>query len=375
MVDGRQSLDAVAVAMITAGPAAISVLFIGQREKEDFVKQRWCRKNGTRVPLIVLALCTLLPFTGACQDTAPLLLAQTIPLPHVGGRLDHMAIDLKGRRLFVAALGNNSLKVVDLLSGKQSRSIAALAEPQGVLYLPDRGVICVTNGGDGSLRIFDGLTLALVDTVKFSDDADNIRYDETKKDIYVGYGSGALSIVDPKSKKRIADIPLSGHPESFQLEESGARVFVNVPSVNHVAVIDRTKQAVIATWPLAGARANFPMALDERGKRLFVGCREPARMLVYDTVSGRTVASLHIGRDADDIFFDSASRRLYVSSGEGFLHVFQQADSDRYRTLAKIPTAAGARSCLFVPEEGRLYLAVPRSGKRQAEIRVYIVRS
>jgi hypothetical protein len=326
------------------------------------------------VPFVVLALLIQPPLTGQCQDTAPLRLVQTIPLPHVEGRLDHMAIDLKGRRLFVAALGNNTLEVIDLPSGKRVRSVGALAEPQGLLYIPELNLVFVTNGGDGSLRIFDGQTLALVDTVKFSDDADNIRYDETKKEIYLGYGRGALAIVDAKSKKRIADIALSGHPESFQLEESGARVFANVPSANHVAVVDRSKRAVIATWPLDGARANFPMAFDEPGKRLFVGCRKPARVLVYNTASGKIVAGLDIGRDVDDIFFDSASRRLYASSGEGFLHVFQQADSDRYRTVGKIPTATGARTCLFVPKQGRLYLAVPRSRERQAEIRVYTVK-
>jgi DNA-binding beta-propeller fold protein YncE len=343
-------------------------------EKEDVMEQRRCGKNETKVSLLLLGLCILLPLTGRCQDTAPLLLVQTIPLPHVEGRLDHMAIDLKGRRLFVAAHDNNTLEVVDLISGKQSRSIAALAEPQGVLYLPDTGVIGVTNGGDGSLRIFEERTFALVNTVKFSDDADNVRYDEAKKDIYVGYGRGALAVVDPKSNKQIADIPLSGHPESFQLEGSGTRVFVNVPSANHVAVVDRSKRAVIATWPLAGNGANFPMALDEPGKRLFVGCRKPARLLVYDTVSGKSVTSFDIGRDADDIFFDSASRRVYVSCGEGFLHVFQQADESRYRTIAKIQTTAGARTCLFVPKQGRLYLAAPRSRERQAEIRVYTVK-
>jgi DNA-binding beta-propeller fold protein YncE len=339
------------------------------------MEQRRCGKNETKFSLFVLALCILLPFTGACQDTVPLLLVQTIPLPDVEGRLDHMAIDLGSRRLFVAAVANNTLEVIDLPSGKRVRSVGALAEPQGLLYIPELNLVFVTNGRDGSLRIFDGQTLALVDTVKFSDDADNIRYDETKKEIYVGYGSGALAIVDPKSKKRIGDIPLSGHPESFQLEESGTRVFINVPSANHVAVVDRSRRSVIATWPLAGARANFPMALDERGQRLFVGCREPARVLVYDTASGKIVAGLDIGHDVDDIFFDSASRRIYASSGEGFLHVFQQADSDRYRTVGKIPTAAGARTCLFVPKQGRLHLAVPRSGKRQAEIRVYILKS
>jgi DNA-binding beta-propeller fold protein YncE len=342
--------------------------------REEIMKWQLRGRNKTIASITMRALLILFPLAVQCQDTPPLQLVQTIPLTRVGGRLDHMAIDLKGHRLFVAALGNNTLEVVDLLSGKHSRTIGGLTEPQGVLYIPDADTIFVTNGGDGSLRIIDGQTLALIDTVKFSDDADNIRYDEAKKEIYIGFGRGALAIVEAKSKRRIAAIRLSGHPESFQLEEAGTRVFVNVPSANQVAVIDRSKRAVIAAWPLAGAKANYPMAFDERGRRLFVGCREPARVLVYDTDSGKSVTSLDIGRDVDDIFVDSASRRIYVSSGEGFLHIFQQSDGDRYRSVGKIPTAAGARTCLFVPQEKRLYLAVPRNGTRQAGIWVYEVK-
>jgi DNA-binding beta-propeller fold protein YncE len=323
--------------------------------------------------VLMLLLC-LYPITAWSQENVSALrLAQTMVLPNVKGRIDHLAIDLEKQRLFVAALGNNTLEVIDLAAGKWGRSAGGLTEPQGLLYLAEPNRVFVTNGGDGSLKILDGQTLAPTGNVKFPEDADNIRYDQTRRQLYVGYGSGALGIVNPDSGKRVGDIPLSSHPESFQLEATGSRIFVNVPAANQVAVVERDKRTVIATWPLGSARANFPMALDETGHRLFVGCREPAKVLVYDTTSGKITASMDVARDIDDIFFDSALKRLYLSCGEGFLHVFQQLDTDNYFAIQKLHTAAGARTCLFVPEHRRVYLAVPSRSKQPARINVYDV--
>ncbi|MGE5444826.1 MAG: YncE family protein [Ignavibacteriales bacterium] len=181
--------------------------------------------------------------TGAqAQDTVPLRLIQTIPLPNVGGRIDHLAVDIKGQRLFIAALGNNTLEVLDLRAAKRIHSITGLHEPQGVVYIPEVKKIFVANGGDGRLEIFDSDSFKLINSVKFSDDADNIRYDAVTKHIYVGYGDGALGIIDAKSGKHIGDIKLEGHPESFQIENPGTRVFVNIPAANHIAVVDREKR-------------------------------------------------------------------------------------------------------------------------------------
>jgi DNA-binding beta-propeller fold protein YncE len=305
------------------------------------------------------------------QGTASLRLVRTIPLPNVEGRIDHMAIDLKIQHLFVVALGNNSLEVLDLHAGKQIHRIGGLKEPQGVLYIPELKRIFVANGGDGSCNIFDATSFAMVDSLKFSSDADNVRYDRVNRHVYVGYGNGALGIIDASNWKRIGNVQLAGHPESFQLEEAGPRIFVNVPTANHIAVVDRSKLTVIATWLLVGCEANFPMALDETKHRLFIGCRQPPKIIVYDTESGMEVSRLVIVGDIDDIFYDSVRKRIYASCGEGLLNVFQQNDPDQYTALSRIPTAAGARTSLLVPEQGRLYLAVPHRKEQQAEIRVY----
>jgi hypothetical protein len=146
---------------------------------------------------------------------------------------------------------------------------------------------------------------------------------------------------------------------------------VNIPTAQKIVVVDRDKRGTIASWPTAGAKANFPMAIDETHHRLFVGFRKPAKLSVFDTETGRVIANLDSSGDADDIFYDGSRRRVYVSGGEGFFSIFQQADADHYSPLAKIPTAAGARTSLFVPELNRLYVAVPHRGGQRAEVRVY----
>ena len=332
------------------------------------------KRNLKRIDIwfcLILTIALLFVVKAHTQTITPLRLVQTIPLPDVEGRIDHMAIDLKGKRLFVVALGNHSLEILDLQAGKHIYRIRGLKEPQGVVYIPELNKIFVTNGGDGSCEIFDGDSFRLIGIIKFSDDADNIHYDPRTKHIYVGYGNGALGTIDASSGKHIGDVRLAGHPESFQLEETRPRIFVNVPTANHIAVIDRSKHALIATWPLVGARSNFPMALDETNHRLFIGCRQPPKIMVYDTELGKEITRMDIAGDIDDIFYDAAHKRIYASCGEGFLNIFQQNDANNYSIIAKISTAAGARTSLFVPEQGRLYIAIPHRNDRRAEIRVY----
>lgn len=193
------------------------------------------------------------------------------------------------------------------------------------------------------------------------------------KRLFVGYGGGALAAINASDGKVAGEAALAAHPESFQLERSGSRVFVNVPSADQIAVVDRAAMKVIATWPVTGAKANYPMALDEANHRLFVGCRRPAKVLVYDTSTGKETSSFDIVGDTDDLFYDSVRKRLYVSGGEGFIDAFQD-EAGRFSRLAHVATAAGARTSLFVADQSRLYLAVPHRGAQKAEIRVYEVR-
>jgi DNA-binding beta-propeller fold protein YncE len=300
-----------------------------------------------------------------------LRLAQTIPLPNVEGRIDHLSVDLKNKRLFVAALGNDTLEVLDLSAGKVIQTISDLSEPQGVLFIPELNKIYVTNGGSGVCQVFDGDSFKPIGRIEFSGDADNLRYDPDTKSIYVGYGNGALGIVDTVSQTHMGDIELDGHPESFQLAQSAPSIFVNIPSANQIAVVDRIKRTVIAIWSLEDAKANYPMALDESHHRLFVGFRQPAKLNVYDTKSGNMVVSLDSVGDVDDIFYDAMRQRIYLVGGEGFIDIIEQADANHYQLLTQVSIAPGARTGLFVPELNQLYVAVPHRGNQQAEVRIY----
>lgn len=325
-------------------------------------------KTFLNVLLLVLAIRGV---DVQAQESSALRMVQTIPLPNVEGRIDHMAVDVKGQRLFIAALGNNSVEVLDLNAGKHFKSIRGLHEPQGVGFVSEFNKIFIANGKTGACDILDGSSFERIKSVKFPDDADNIRYDANGQRVYVGYGSGGLGIIDAKNGDHIGDIRLDAHPESFQLEKSGPRIFVNLPDSKKIAVVNRETGAVITTWATAGAMANFPMALDETHHRLFVGFRKPAKLTVFDTDSGKIFANLDSVGDADDIFYDSSRKRIYIAGGEGFLSIFQQLDPEHYQPVAKIPTAAGARTALFVAEFNRLYLAVPHRGSQRAEVRVY----
>jgi len=299
---------------------------------------------------------------------ATLRLINSIPLPRVRGRIDHMAVDLKGQRLFVAALGNNTLEVIDLRKGERVASISGFDEPQGLIYMPDSGRVFVANGGDGTVTFLDGDSLKPSKTVRLGGDADNVRYDPTRGRVYVGYGAGALAVLSTEGE-RVGDVPVGGHPESFQLD--GNRIYVNVPSRREVAVVDADKLKVTESWSVSIADANYPMALDAAHHRLFVGARRPPRLLVYDTGTGKLISNVEAGGDSDDIFYDGGRGRIYASFGEGALFIYEPVDADHYRLAEKVPTAAGARTALFAPELGRLFVAVPSHGNRTAEIMMY----
>jgi DNA-binding beta-propeller fold protein YncE len=291
----------------------------------------------------------------------------------VEGRIDHFAFDAAGERLFVCALGNNTVEVLDLRKGERVHSIAGLGAPQGIAYIPELDRLFIANDKGGICRIYDGKSFQVLGQLDFKDDADNVRYDETTKKLYVGFGSGGIAVVSAWDGKQIGSIKLSAHPEAFELEKQGKRIFVNVPNARHVALIDREKGEVIKTWKTDLAFGNFPMALDEANHRLFVGCRLPSKLVVLNTESGDVVAKINISGDPDDVFYDDRRHRIYVICGAGKIDIIEQTDANIYKALAKIDTASGARTGLFVPERDTLFIAVPHHGSQKAEIRAYRV--
>ena len=319
--------------------------------------------------IVALVFCYTLATVSA--QTAPLQLKQTIALPGVEGRIDHFALDVAGERLFVCALGNNTVEILDLRKGERIHSITDLGAPQGIAYIPELNRMFVANDKGGICKIYDGKSFQAVGELDFKDDADNVRYDSATKQIYVGFGGGGIAVVNAPDGKQIGSIKLSAHPEAFELDKTSKRIFVNVPNSRHVAVIDRDKSEVVATWKTDLAFANFPMALDEANHRLFVGCRLPSKLVVLNTESGDMVAKIDISGDPDDVFYDNKRHHIYAICGAGKIDIIEQADANTYKALTKVDTASGARTGLFVPERDNLFVAVPHRGSQQAEIRRY----
>lgn len=324
----------------------------------------------TRSFYILLGLILTI-VSGTSKAIATELIA-TIPLTGVKGRIDHLSADPARHRIFIAALGNDTVEIIDTQSNER-RTISGLREPQGVAYLPDSDRLFIANGGGDRVDVVDVASLSVLRRIGDMADADNLRYDVAARKIWVGYGRGALRMLDAASGESVDAISLPGHPESFQLERSGSRIFVNVPNARKVIVVDRLRRKIVGQWDTPDASANFPMALDEQGHRLFVGTRSPPELLVYDTESGNVTARLAIAKDTDDLFFDREHARVYVVCGDGKVNVFRREAPDRYAMVETIETAPRARTGLLVPEEGRLYVAAPAVGKTSARILVYRV--
>ena len=304
----------------------------------------------------------------ASAEPAPLAELQVIALPGVQRRIDHLAVDPAGKRLFVAALGNGTLEVLDVDAGKRITTIRGLQEPQGVAYvaLDHRIVVAMRKG---AVAAFDDDKYKRTATLPNTGDADNLRYDATGKQLWLGYGEGAVAAIDPASLKLGDTIVVGGHPESFRLEEQGPRIFVNVPDKREILVVDRKQKKAVMHIPV-GPTDNYPMWLDEAGHRLFVGVRRPAQLLVFDTVSGKRLAAVPCVGDTDDLFYDARRDRVYVIGGEGYVDVFDAAATGHYDRLARIATRAGARTGLWSPELDRLFVAWPSRGGKPAEIQV-----
>jgi DNA-binding beta-propeller fold protein YncE len=319
-----------------------------------------------------IATCTVAAIflTRAWAADAPLVLEAKVPLGEVRGRIDHLAVDVARRRLFIAELGNDTVGVVDLAHHTVLRALTGLHEPQGVGYEPATDTLYVANAADGAVQLFQGAALSPAGRIDLGEDADNIRIDPSTHRVIVGYGNGALAVIDPVSRKRVGDIKLKGHPESFQITADGTEGIVNVPDAHEIAAVNFAQRRQTASWPTEGLRANFPMTLDQAAGRMHVVFRHPATLAAFDAQSGKKLYSIEACGDSDDVFFDSKRSRAYVSCGEGFIEVIADQDN-HYAQETKITTASGARTSLFVPELDRFFLAVRANGQEPAAVWIY----
>jgi DNA-binding beta-propeller fold protein YncE len=329
----------------------------------------------------ILAVLASLSTKTYAQEHAPLKLVETISMPNVKGRIDHMDVDVKGKRLFVAGLENGSVEVVDLQAGKWLKSIPDFKKTQGIAYVPSLNKLFVASGDDGMLRIFRGDTLDLLDSIKLDLGPNRVTYDPHTELLYVGYGGkdagkdyGEIGIIDAKTDKHLGDIKVEAHPSELLLDRSGRTLFVFVSIASKVQAIDTKKREVVSTWPVSSQR-NGDGALDEKTHRLFLGTRTPPQMIVMDSQTGREVANLPTVEGMDGVYFDPRLKRIYISGGRdydvGSIFVYRQKDADHYETIGKIPTKSGAGTSFWSPELNRYYVAAPVHDNKEAAILVF----
>ena len=305
------------------------------------------------------------------QGNQKLSLIATIQLPGVTGRIDHLAFDQRTQRVFVAALGNNTIEIVDLKTSKIIHSISQLSEPQGIAFVTSNNSIIVANGGNGVCEVFNAVSFQKITSIQLPGDADNVRYDSINNKIYFGYGEGGIAIIDATTFKQTGDIKLEGHPESFQIDGKANRMYVNVPDKQQIEVIDLDKKQVIDKWKMTEAKSNFPMSLDVVNHRLFIGCRRPAKLLVIDAQTGKLITSVDTDSDVDDVFYDQKTNNIYLSCGGGYIDIVKQISSNSYQVAEKIASHSGARTSLLIPNQNRLLVASPKSFRNSALLLVY----
>jgi DNA-binding beta-propeller fold protein YncE len=335
----------------------------------------------------VLALALLAPGSAEirAQDKVPLRLVQTIPMPNVKGRIDHMDVDIKGKRIFVAGLENGSLEVVDLQTGKWLKSISGFKKTQGIAYVPSLNKVFVASGDDGMLRVFRGDTLELLDAIKLDLGPNRVAFDPNTQLLYVGYGGkdagkdyGEVGIIDTKTDEHLGDVKVEAHPSELLLDQSGKTLLVFVSIASKVQVVDTSKHEVVSTWPVSSQR-NGDGALDEKTNRIFIGTRTPARMIVMDSQTGKEVTNLPTVEGMDGVYFDARRKRIYISGGRdydvGYVFAYQQKDADHYELIGKMATKAGAGTSFWSPELDRYYIAAPAHDKEEAAILVFAPES
>jgi DNA-binding beta-propeller fold protein YncE len=326
------------------------------------------------------------PLPKAQEMPQPLKLVQKIPLPRsFEGRIDHQSVDVKGNRYFMSGLGNGTVEAIDLASGKVLHSIPGFTMAQAALYAPDTNLIFVADGESNFLNIYDGTSYELVRSMPNLENADNLRYVSTNPrygggggTVMLGYGEGktsALRIMNSAGKP-LSEILLEAHPESFQVDTTPGsfRVFVNINELGYIAIADTNHRRVMEKWPVPGFKALFPMAFDEKDQRLFIASRNPPALVVLDTRTGKVVTSVEAPDGSDDLWYDAARQRIYMSAVEGVVGVFEQRDADHYALIAKVDSVPGSATSFFSPALNRLFVPAPPFGGQPAQVLVYEVQ-
>jgi DNA-binding beta-propeller fold protein YncE len=328
------------------------------------------------VLFVALLLVTALNVAG--QSDAPLKLLHTTPLPGFKGDMDHFAVDLKGHRLFLTAEVHKTVEVFDLNSGDRIHSIEGFGTPHEILFRPDSNTLIVADGGsDSGVRLVDGKTYQITDSIKLPPGVDSAEYNPVTREYYVenrGPDASAdthmISIIDARNFKHTGDFTLPGRrSEAMAIDRAGKKMYVNL--TDEVGVVDLPARKLIARWPVPDAHVQNAMALDEPNHRLFIATRNPPTLFIFNTDTGKVVTSLPCVGVNDDMTFDTKRKRIYVT-GDGATSVFAQRNADRYEHIVDVPTGFRAKTSLYIPELNRLYIAVSGGNKPDAQVALQI---
>jgi DNA-binding beta-propeller fold protein YncE len=335
-------------------------------------------------PLFIAVMALSAALLAQTPQVAPLRLETSIPMPGIKGDFDHFGADVEGNRLFLAAEEHKTVEVFDLKTGKHLHSVLGFDAPHQIVYVPQNNTILVTDSGPeggnaGYVRVISGESYKIINSIKTLAAADSAGYNPATHLMYADTGGTeakmdytVVSVIDTPSAKVTNEIKVdSGRVEAIRFEHDGTRMFANLRTKGQVGVYDQKQNKLLANWDIKGAKENVSMALDEANHRLFVVCRKPAALVVFDTESGKQVASLPTVDRADDMAYDSKRKQIYISGGNGFIAVYSQKDPDHYEEIAKVPSGPAAKISIFIPQLDRLYVAASALGTNSAKLLIY----
>jgi hypothetical protein len=326
--------------------------------------------------------------TASAQDStpagqAPLTLLGRTDLPDYTGDFDHFAADVGGNRLFLAGEDGGTLEVFALDTGEHLKTVEGFETPHAIVLLPEQNRLVVSDSGDSMTKLLDAGSYEVVGKIYLLPGADVLRHDPSTNRLWAVTGGknaakklpdSTVSEIDAATFKPLGDIKFdTDFVEGIAFEQNGNRAFINVAGKSEVAVVDKATRTVAATWPVKEGQNNAPIALDEPGHRLFVVTRKPFKLVVLNTDTGDSVASFDAPQRTNDIAWDAANRRLYLT-GDDHIAAFEQHDADHYSQIALVPSAKGAKTSLLVPDNNTLYVAVSpgENGKGGAVLRYQV---
>ncbi len=323
-------------------------------------------KKALGIFFVLFFACAL---TSRSQEKPPLKLVATTPLPDFTGDFDHFAVDLKGKRLFLTAEDHKTVEVFDL-EGKRIHSITGFGQPHAAVVLSDGNIIVTDGDGFGSVALINGKDYTTMSTIKLPNGVDGAVFNPVNQYYYVESGSDeptakthVINIIDSKAFKLVGEITLPGnHSEAMAIDKAGKKMYINLAGADQVGVVDLDARKLIAQWPIPDAETANALVLDEPNHRVFIATRKPAKFFVYDTDTGKVVTTLPTAEMHDDMWFDTARKRIYVTGTETTA-VMEQRDADHYSRVTDVPTGYRAKTSIYVPELNRLYIAVSGKGK------------